>query len=330
MKPFYVSVKKAKSSFFAFQYYGASKRELEVALGLLEKDLKGSHRRIPFERYFKMMMKGFELCEPGIAFQMAVSFQKSNKQLIDHILGACNDLEEALRLQARYTKLPFNYTDFELSLNDEQVSLKYLLKVQPFFSPHMVEIALAIALSRIRRVFGSKFSAKEIHFTYPQPAYVEKYEEFFRTPLKFKKSENTILFHKRQLKVLNPNRKSYIKELLVQKAERLLMEKLKRNSFSDEVNQIILDQLPTGSLDIEVISKKLSMSRWTVTRRLNQEGISFRELLNEMKKNLAIGYLENQLIATPEISFLLGYAEVSSFHRAFKTWTGTNPSKFRI
>jgi AraC-like DNA-binding protein len=71
------------------------------------------------------------------------------------------------------------------------------------------------------------------------------------------------------------------------------------------------------------------MSVRTLTRLLAAEGTTYRELLETLRRDLAGRYLAGDALSVSEISFLLGFAELSSFHRAFKRWTGRTPAEFR-
>lgn len=99
--------------------------------------------------------------------------------------------------------------------------------------------------------------------------------------------------------------------------------------YRDKVQQIVLEYLPSGSVDIDMACGRLNMSRWTLNRRLHQEGTNFKDLCREVKKNLAVNYLKNQDSSISEIAYLLGYSEVSPFTRAFREWTGHSPKKYR-
>lgn len=93
--------------------------------------------------------------------------------------------------------------------------------------------------------------------------------------------------------------------------------------------QLLCIELPTGEVDIDMVSTKLQMSRWTLTRKLKDEGTTFKRLLKETRQTLATSYLRQQTEAIAEIAFLLGYSEASAFQRAFKSWVGQTPLEYR-
>ncbi|MCA9803210.1 MAG: AraC family transcriptional regulator ligand-binding domain-containing protein [Cyanobacteria bacterium HKST-UBA02] len=100
-------------------------------------------------------------------------------------------------------------------------------------------------------------------------------------------------------------------------------------SVSDRVSAALLELLPSGSATMESVASKLAMSKRTLQRRLNEDGVSFQSVLNDTRKELALHYLREKNLPGVEVSFLLGYQEASSFYRAFSSWTGTTPEAVR-
>lgn len=100
-------------------------------------------------------------------------------------------------------------------------------------------------------------------------------------------------------------------------------------NFSDRVQSVLLELLPTGQSSIENVSSKLGMSKRTLQRRLQEESTSFKIELNRTREKLARYYLTNSTSSGAEISFLLGFNDPNSFFRAFHTWTGKTPENFR-
>jgi AraC-like DNA-binding protein len=77
------------------------------------------------------------------------------------------------------------------------------------------------------------------------------------------------------------------------------------------------------------VARRLRVSPRQLQRRLAEEGTSFRELRHALRRSLATSYLEDDRLAIAEVAFLLGFSGSSSFHHAFKRWTGKTPAAFR-
>ncbi len=98
---------------------------------------------------------------------------------------------------------------------------------------------------------------------------------------------------------------------------------------AQRVRAALLEGLPSGLVAIEDVAGKLALSRRTLQRRVEAEGTSFQQILNATREELARHYLENTTLPLSEVSFLLGFDEPNSFHRAFKAWTGRTPDQAR-
>ncbi|MEO1056502.1 MAG: helix-turn-helix transcriptional regulator, partial [Actinomycetota bacterium] len=101
-------------------------------------------------------------------------------------------------------------------------------------------------------------------------------------------------------------------------------------STTERVRAALVELLPAGSTAMRDVGRSLAMSTRTLQRRLAEEGTSFQAVLASTREALARHYLSNEAISTTEISFLLGYADPSSFYRAFHEWTGLTPERVRI
>ncbi len=95
------------------------------------------------------------------------------------------------------------------------------------------------------------------------------------------------------------------------------------------VHAALLEGLPSGQVSMEAVATKLAMSKRTLQRRIEGEGTSFQAILRGVREALARHYLAKTQLPLSEIAFLLGFDEANSFHRAFRTWTGTTPDTLR-
>ncbi len=95
------------------------------------------------------------------------------------------------------------------------------------------------------------------------------------------------------------------------------------------VRGVLLEMLPGGQSSVEAAARRLHMSTRSLQRRLQAEGTRFQDVLDKTRQELARHYLVNSTACVAEIALLLGFRDSNSFHRAFKTWTGTTPGAFR-
>ena len=98
----------------------------------------------------------------------------------------------------------------------------------------------------------------------------------------------------------------------------------------ERVRAALVELLPAGEDSIEAVSRELAVSIRTLQRQLRAEATSFQAVLGSTRERLAMHYLHQEYLSNAEIAFLLGYGDVRSFNRAFRSWTGMSPKQARI
>ena len=103
----------------------------------------------------------------------------------------------------------------------------------------------------------------------------------------------------------------------------------KARCFRKDVEAAIEPMLASGDVNVDRIARDLGMSRQTLYRRLKAEGVTFEEILDAKRRQLAIRYLAVERSSVKAASYRLGFSDPAAFSRAFKRWTGSSPSSFR-
>jgi AraC-like DNA-binding protein len=123
---------------------------------------------------------------------------------------------------------------------------------------------------------------------------------------------------------------AYLNELLIRYCEEALARSVRgRYSLRPDVENSIAAGLPHGKSQAGEIARKLGVSQRTLVRRLAAEGVSFTEVVDELKHKLADRHLRDAQLSISQIARLLGYREISAFVRAFRRWTGKSPREAR-
>jgi AraC-like DNA-binding protein len=107
------------------------------------------------------------------------------------------------------------------------------------------------------------------------------------------------------------------------------LNRFDRETLSMQVRARLIDLLPSGQPNQAQVAKSLHMSVRNLQRRLQGEGSSFKQLLEETRRELAAQYIRQMHRPIGEITYLLGFSEPSNFTRAFRRWTGRTPMEFR-
>ena len=100
-------------------------------------------------------------------------------------------------------------------------------------------------------------------------------------------------------------------------------------TMSHRVKQALVEAIPGGATSAEDMARRMNVSKRSLQRRLNEEETSFQQILNETRFEMSDRYLKDSNLSLPEISYLLGFRDTSSFFRAFHTWAGVTPGDYR-
>ena len=116
---------------------------------------------------------------------------------------------------------------------------------------------------------------------------------------------------------------------LTEQAERYLRSLYQQDNIAGELKRKLADLLARGEANADAACRALRLSRRTLQRRLKAEKTSFQKVLNEVRAELAVKYLEDARLKSLEIAMLLGYSNLSSFTTAFKSWYDMPPAAYR-
>ena len=116
---------------------------------------------------------------------------------------------------------------------------------------------------------------------------------------------------------------------LTEQADRYLRSLYQQDNIAGELKRKLADLLARGEANADAACRALRLSRRTLQRRLKAEKTSFQKILNEVRAELAVKYLEDARLKSLEIAMLLGYSSLSSFTTAFKSWYDMPPAAYR-
>ena len=100
-------------------------------------------------------------------------------------------------------------------------------------------------------------------------------------------------------------------------------------SILAKVKTTVRARLAEGYPALETVAEALKLAPSAIQRELARENLSYKDLVEAVRKDLALVYLESRELPLSEIAFLLGYSELSAFSRAFSRWTGQSPRAHR-
>jgi AraC-like DNA-binding protein len=213
--------------------------------------------------------------------------------------------------------------------NDEEWSIQFrwLLadEVEP---PVLIECCFAWVLSTARVGTGTRISPVRVEFVQPR-AHVETIERHFGCPVVCGTPRNAIIFRATDANRPFVTRNAELLGILAPQFDEELKEENGDENFIERVRIAIQQRLTGRRPTIEDIADALHISSRTLQRRLQDDGSSFQRVLEEARHQLARHYLNNSVLELNEAAYLLGYEDGNSFVRAFRTWEGVPPARWR-
>jgi AraC-like DNA-binding protein len=234
----------------------------------------------------------------------------------------------AINQMARYKQLTCPEEILQAKDKDEwRIQFRWLLadEVEP---PVLIECCFAWVLSVARHGTGTRLSPLRVEFVQPRP-HVKAIERHFGCRVVCGAPRNAIVFRAADAQRLFVTRNAELLGMLAPQFEEELKQENGDENFVERVRIAIQQKLTGRRPTIEDIADTLHISSRTLQRHLQDAGSSFQRVLEEARHQLARHYLNNSVLELNEAAYLLGYEDSNSFVRAFRTWEGVPPARWR-
>jgi len=285
--------------------------------------------RIPLERYQRLDVKAAELSgDPNFGLKGAEYSRPSHLGALGFAWLASSSLRTAFQRISRYARVIQEKLTVELEEDEEFFFVRIDARL-PLLCKRIRENGQLAALIKFSRVIaGNDFNPAKICLKQSEPEDTSYYYELFRCPLEFDAKDTTFVIRLEDVdrKLTGSN------DQLAKLNEHIVVKYLAHSQKLDIVNRVkaaIIDGLANGQVTETSIAEEMHTTPRNVHRKLQKEDTSFKQLLTDVRKELAQQYIQDRSKTLTEISFMLGFSEVSSFSRAFKGWTGKPPSEAR-
>ena len=266
---------------------------------------------------------------PWIGLEVGGEYHFSANGKLGMAMMCCETLKEAVELALTHIELTGSYHQYSLAIEGDTgtARMKEIIDLGDL-RPFVCEAEIASLHSMARIGYGEETIFREIRLAYPAPSYAPRYEAMFKCPVSFNAATHSIVFDAGKLdaplKFANPLVKTTLKKECGQLVARLLDQATVAARITQELSYLE-DAYPT----LEQMADQLNMSPRTMRRKLMEEHTSYKHILNDIRKIRAMTLLQTTDLPMEKVALHLGFSEVSSFYRAFKSWTGQTPNTFR-
>jgi len=189
------------------------------------------------------------------------------------------------------------------------------------------DMAVGVLMVVLRAILGPQWRPQSVHFTHPAPKDLQIHKRLFKCALQFDSDFNGVVCLTADLDRPNPQADA----AMARHAQSFMdtLPKPGRSSVVQDVRRSVYLLLPMGRASIDQVASGLGLNPRTLQRRLDEAGVSFTTLLNDVRRELAQRYIDNTSYSMSRIAELLGYSSLSSFSRWFTTQFDHPPSHIR-
>ncbi|MFO1268972.1 MAG: AraC family transcriptional regulator ligand-binding domain-containing protein [Rubrivivax sp.] len=309
---------------------------LLAGTGLTEGALADPDQRVSSLQLLSVLRNAVRLGAPGdIGLRTGARLHASCYGMLGYAMLCSPTMRKAFDTGLRFYRLGSSMQDaewFEAAGNavwripaEDRLGLP---DASPALARVVVELTLAALFTIFRDVMGPWCLPLRVRFTGPPPAHADALARTFGCPLEFGQAGNELHYPadwlERAPQLANP--------IAAAQASNTCARMLEELKWQSGITRRVYHELtctPGRFPEIEAVASTLCMTSRTLRRKLEAEGTSYSQLLDDVRRSLAQDYLRTSMLGTDDIAAALGFADAASFRRAYKRWTGRSPGLAR-
>ncbi len=261
------------------------------------------------------------------------SMQLAALGVIGQVIATSNTVGDALKHAGGFVYLITDLFQISTSITGDTctVSLQWEQEqavLYPHAFRHMSDFLMVFLLHELDGLILKKIVPSAVTLsTAPTPT--AEHHRVFRTAVSNSTSESAISFHTSYLVLPIISANYELQKSLLQHMPELTTTAVEAKPFRSRIYNYLLANSYLYAMSLEAVAANFNMSPRSLQRRLKEEGVTFFQIVEEVRQKLAIHYLQSEKFKVKDVAYTLGYNEPSAFLKAFKRWTGTTPLKYR-
>lgn len=254
-----------------------------------------------------------------------------NVGVVEYAARNATKLADAYGRVERYGRLVLDGSEFRFEWQEDSGVISYAIADDPTGPVRpAADWALVSLVLKGRAFVGVDFTPVEVALPYPEPDDAPELQRLVRCPITYSAPKLRLVVARTDLERPVVGADRGLSVTLDRYADELITRLPSHASTTDRVRQLLARVLSSGGdPSLQALAGELHMSARTLQRRLSDEGAQHRDLVDDIRRDLALRYVSAGALSIGEMTFLLGFSEPSAFLRAFRRWTGSTPGRVR-
>lgn len=310
------------------QHNGLEADTMFLAVGLDPLKLDDPQARYPLDRIRELWrMANEQIANPCWGLAAGGLWRPTDFHALGYAFLASGTLESAFKRLDRYFRIVIQDLTMQSAATQDTVSRTHTVPTAALDDlPAAQDARLSVVMKMCRDVYGEEFRLREVQLAHPWQAC--GYEDYFGCPVRYDadRAGFTIALEVMRRPLPAKNRDlARANDRVLQDVERRLTD----SSTIGRVRRAVLDSLSAGKPSAKDVARALAVSHRTLQRKLQDEGTTFQDVLDAVRKDLAEQYIRSGEYNLLEVTYLTGFSNSSALSRAYKKWTGRTPSEDR-
>lgn len=318
----------------AAQDYGIEAEDALVQNDLPIGILDNSITRVTGTEFQRLIRWLVDACnDPLFGLKSGSYVQPGSYSIFGYMIMNCRSAREALHMTPMYESIVGDMGITKLEKAGSRLAVRWLCQYDdPVIIPHMIDNVL-YSWTQFARYLADLPEGKpycvQLERQQPGEQALKTYQEMFGCEIEFNAKRNALIVDEDVLEIPLRQPDPGLLQSLTQQAESMMNEIKQKKTIVLQVRAVLRQLMEHELPRKEKVAEALDMTERTLQRRLQEAGTGYQNLLDDIRRETAIKWLTTTQVAINEIATNLGFSEVRSFHRRFKSWTGHAPGEYR-